>query len=176
MRRFLTTTLRTQKSESYIRTNKSGCIILASARFHADPLCTSQMNGKLSAHTRARLSAPSPPSFNMLISINHHRLPDNQAVCQDNEWVDPGHLATIFVRRIWASQIICTFKKLKCFLFTYAFPFRWRLYNNNNNNFNLYRAFQGAQGRFTRLGMGEGVRERAEEGRSRRRGEFRGAV
>ena len=32
-------------------------------------------------------------------------------VRRTNEWVDPGHLATIFVRRIWASQIIYTFKK-----------------------------------------------------------------
>ena len=33
----------------------------------------------------------------------------------------PGHLATVFVRRIWASHIICTFIEWKCSLFTCAY-------------------------------------------------------
>ena len=53
-------------------------------------------------------------SVNMQMSINLHGRPDNRPVWR-NEWVAPGHLATISVRRILASQIICTFKKIKMF-------------------------------------------------------------
>ena len=47
--------------------------------------------------------------------------PTTLLVRMKESWVAPGHLATIFVRRIWASHIICTFIEWKCFLFTYAY-------------------------------------------------------
>jgi len=41
-----------------------------------------------------------------------------------------GHLATIFVRRICASHIICTLFEWKCFQFSCKCFFRWCLYSN----------------------------------------------
>ena len=69
LRGFLTKTLRT-KSGKLLRTNKSGCINPCVSTISRRFSLYIPINVKLSAHARARLSALTPPSFNMLISIN----------------------------------------------------------------------------------------------------------
>ena len=70
IRGFLTKTLRTPKSGKLLRTNKSGCINPCVSTISRRFSLYIPINVKLSVHARARLSALSPPSFNMLISIN----------------------------------------------------------------------------------------------------------
>ena len=70
LRGFLTKTLRTPKSGKLLRTNKSGCINPCVSTISRRFSLYIPINVKLSARARARLSALTPPSFNMLISIN----------------------------------------------------------------------------------------------------------
>ena len=61
---------RTPKSGKLLRTNKSGCINPCVSTISRRFSLYIPINVKLSVHARARLSALSPPSLNMLISIN----------------------------------------------------------------------------------------------------------
>ena len=70
LRGFLTKTLRTPKSGKLLRTNKSGCINPCVSTISRRFSLYIPINVELSVHARARLSALSPPSFNMLMSIN----------------------------------------------------------------------------------------------------------
>ena len=70
LRGFLSKTLRTPKFGKLLRTNKSGCINPCVSTISRRFSLYIPINVKLCARARARLSAQSPPSFNMLISIN----------------------------------------------------------------------------------------------------------